>query len=246
MSWLIPILIIAFIILLFIIKQKQPGSAPENYPYIKNTALFSPAERSFLGILEQAVGNEYRIFGKVRVADVASVKSLPNKRDWYKAFNRISAKHFDFLLCAKGDLSIVCAIELDDKSHQQRKRQERDAFLVGVCQSISLPLIQVQAQAAYSVAEVKVKIMSALGQPETIILPHIQNSSVLENPEPPHSIAESQKQQPQAKVISAAPTCTKCASPMVKRQAKSGTNTGEVFWGCSAFPKCRNALRISA
>ncbi len=245
MSWLIPIFIIAFIILFFIIRLKQPSSSPESCPYIKNTALFSPAERSFLGVLEQAVGDEYRIFGKVRVADVASVKSMSNKRNWYQAFNRISAKHFDFLLCAKGDLSITCAVELDDKSHQQHKRQERDAFLVGVCQSISLPLIQIQAQAAYSVAEVRAKIVGALGQQEAIALP-INNSSPVENSEPSQSIAENQEQQLQAKVIPVTPTCTKCASPMVQRQAKSGTNAGEIFWGCSAFPKCRNAIRISA
>lgn len=35
------------------------------------------------------------------------------------------------------------------------------------------------------------------------------------------------------------PSCPKCGSPMVRREAKKGSNTGGVFWGCSRFPACR-------
>ncbi len=34
-------------------------------------------------------------------------------------------------------------------------------------------------------------------------------------------------------------TCPKCGEAMVLRTAKSGSNAGNEFWGCSAFPKCR-------
>jgi restriction system protein len=33
--------------------------------------------------------------------------------------------------------------------------------------------------------------------------------------------------------------CPKCGSPLVLRTVKTGAKTGERFWGCSAFPKCR-------
>jgi restriction system protein len=33
--------------------------------------------------------------------------------------------------------------------------------------------------------------------------------------------------------------CPKCSSPLVKRIAKRGANTGNEFFGCSGFPKCR-------
>lgn len=35
------------------------------------------------------------------------------------------------------------------------------------------------------------------------------------------------------------PVCPKCGSSMVKRTAKSGSNAGNSFWGCSNFPGCR-------
>lgn len=34
--------------------------------------------------------------------------------------------------------------------------------------------------------------------------------------------------------------CPKCGSEMVKREVKKGTNKGNLFWGCSTYPKCRS------
>jgi restriction system protein len=34
-------------------------------------------------------------------------------------------------------------------------------------------------------------------------------------------------------------TCPKCGSPIMLRTTKSGANAGSMFYGCSAFPKCR-------
>jgi len=35
------------------------------------------------------------------------------------------------------------------------------------------------------------------------------------------------------------PVCPQCGSPMVQRQVKRGEKTGQTFWGCSKYPKCR-------
>lgn len=74
-------------------------------PYQKCETLFTPAERSFLGVLQQAVGNNAAIFAKVRVADIVEPKTGLSRSARQKAFNKISAKRFDFLLCDKEDLS---------------------------------------------------------------------------------------------------------------------------------------------
>lgn len=39
-------------------------------------------------------------------------------------------------------------------------------------------------------------------------------------------------------------SCSKCGSVMVLREATKGKNAGNDFWGCSAFPKCRNISHI--
>jgi hypothetical protein len=38
--------------------------------------------------------------------------------------------------------------------------------------------------------------------------------------------------------------CSGCGSGVVLRKANKGKNTGNEFWGCSAFPKCRNVVEI--
>jgi Protein of unknown function (DUF2726) len=170
MTLLLIILFIFFAIVIFAAITKQQSGNTDGFPYQKCKSLFSPAERSFLGVLEQAVGSEHRVFGKVRIADVASVKNLSNRSTWQRAFNRISAKHFDFVICKASDLTVVCAVELDDKSHQQSKRKERDNFASGVCQAISLPLLQVPAQQAYSLQELKSKVSLAINPPLTTVV----------------------------------------------------------------------------
>lgn len=39
-------------------------------------------------------------------------------------------------------------------------------------------------------------------------------------------------------------SCSRCHSKMVLRKATKGKNAGNEFWGCSAFPKCRNVVEI--
>ncbi len=39
-------------------------------------------------------------------------------------------------------------------------------------------------------------------------------------------------------------SCSRCNSDMVLRKATKGKNAGNEFWGCSAFPKCRNVIEI--
>lgn len=39
--------------------------------------------------------------------------------------------------------------------------------------------------------------------------------------------------------------CPKCGSAMVLRETKNGVNAGKQFWGCSAFPRCRELQPIS-
>ena len=125
-----------------------------SFPYQPIDFLFTPAERSFLHVLDQVVPRGYRVFGKVRIADVLKVKKGLNGSDWQKAFNRISAKHFDYVICRSSDLAILVAIELDDSSHQQRKRRERDEFVDKATKAAGFPLVRVICQRSYSVDEI--------------------------------------------------------------------------------------------
>jgi len=245
MEWLALLVIVVVVLFVVGLKLGWHGGKPDRYPYVMNQVLFSAAERSFLGVLEQAIGREYRVLGKVRVADVVSVKSMSDRSVWQKAFNRISAKHLDFVLCRKDDLSICAAIELDDKSHQTNKRQERDAFIAGLCKAIALPLIQVQAQSAYAVADIRARVLDAIRLKEDG-----EERFRISGEDPriePRLYSTAEKYgYPKAAPESDNPSCPRCSSPMVRRKAMGGANVGQEFWGCSAFPKCRSIIPFSA
>ncbi|MGH1463162.1 MAG: DUF2726 domain-containing protein, partial [Neptuniibacter sp.] len=124
----------------------------------KKKTLFTEAERSFLGVLDQIIDpTQHRVFGKVRVADLIEPNPTKNRSEWQKAYNSISAKHFDYVICAAGTLQPACVIELDDKSHSQKKRQQRDELLESICREVELPLVRVPAQRTY-----KPKVIKAL------------------------------------------------------------------------------------
>ena len=63
--------------------------------------------------------------------------------------NRIHMKHVDFLICASDDMRPVLGIELDDKSHARKDRQERDTFVDSVFATAGLPILHVQAVGGY-------------------------------------------------------------------------------------------------
>jgi ssDNA-binding Zn-finger/Zn-ribbon topoisomerase 1 len=228
MIWIIIAVVIFSVALFFLAKHSEKNKpAQEVLPYQKSAALFTPAERSFLGVLQQAVGNSATIFGKVRMADVLEPKSGLGRSARQKAFNRISAKHFDFLLCDKEDLSVACAIELDDGSHNSKRRQERDEFLKGVCEAAGVPLIQIPAKSAYVISEVR------------SLLPRYLTVKDEQDPKP---LPAPEIQEPK----STSKVCPNCSTVMVKRVAKNGKHAGKEFWACKAYPKCKTIEAISA
>ena len=225
MNWILIAAIVLIVVALVFVKLSQKGASGDvDYPYQGAGPLFTPAERSFYGVLSQAVGTNATIFGKVRVADIAIPKKGLSRSDRQKAFNKISGKHFDFLLCNNDDLSVICAIELDDSSHKSEKRQRRDDFLNGVCSAAHIPLIQVPAKASYVISEIK-----------ELLAPHLNVAELT------HRQEEVSAQQ----IGNDEKICPKCSSSMVVRIAKNGSNAGKKFWACSSYPKCRHIEAIN-
>jgi hypothetical protein len=165
MSWVFILVIVVIVAAVFgAAASKKAGTGSKvGFPYVPAKTLFTAAERSFLGVLDQAVGSEHRVFGKVRVADLALVKPGLGTAARQGALNRVAAKHFDFVVCRASDLSVVCAVELNDSSHSSKRAQARDELLTKVCEAIGLPLVQVPAKRAYSVQELQAQFASVVG-----------------------------------------------------------------------------------
>jgi hypothetical protein len=136
------------------------GESPEALPYRRKDYLLTKAERSFFGVLRQAVGVEYLIFAKVRLADLVWIpRGTPSAQSHA---NRVNPKHIDFVLCDHDAIRPLLAIELDDSSHARSDRRSRDAFVDAALAAAGLPLLRVPAQTGYNVAELQSRIRTAI------------------------------------------------------------------------------------
>lgn len=154
---LIVLFIIIVVVLLIFLTAKS-----NSLSYSKKGPLFTPAERSFLGVLDAAYPEEFRVFGKVRIADILKPKKGMSRKNWQIAFNKISAKHFDYVLCSQDTLEPVLVVELDDKSHNKKTVKIRDEFVNSACQSAEIKILRVQAKSKYSVNETREAIKNIL------------------------------------------------------------------------------------
>jgi Protein of unknown function (DUF2726) len=156
------ILLIAIIVIFVkpeLVSPKDSQTSKQDYSYKIRGALLTPAEIKFHKVLKQAVDGKYIIFAKVRVADILTPADGLSKSHWQRAFNKISAKHFDFVLCNSENLKVEMVIELDDKSHLKSSRIARDNFLNQATNSSGLKFLRFQARSSYQVADVQSKIL---------------------------------------------------------------------------------------
>lgn len=237
MTWLlIAVVVLAVLVAVMLATKKaSKGVAGQPLPYLKKDSLLTPAERSFLGVLEQALGGRYRVYAQVRLGDLLAVKTGTNRSARAIALNRINRKHADFVLCEKESLEIVCAIELDDASHQQARRKARDSFLEEACRAAGLPLARFVAKAAYSIQDVREAIEQvAVIKPEPAPKPRDTESTRPIAQLPP--TADSQEK---------VPACPKCGGLTLLRTVKSGAHAGKRLWGCSRFPSCKGYIPLN-
>lgn len=207
------------------VKPKQAAQTVESIvpPYRLSSEFFSPAEANFFRVLKQMVGESLLIFPKVSLKEFLSVTDQKNFQSHY---NRIDRKHVDFLLCNSNTLQPVFAIELDDSSHRQADRGQRDIFVETILAKTGLPLVRIPVRASYNSQELGVLFKNAMQNREIRVAS--QDSS--------QKVAEASKNPP---------LCPTHGVPMVLRTSKHGTNLGEKFWGCPNYPQCREIIKIN-
>jgi uncharacterized protein DUF2726/topoisomerase-like DNA binding C4 zinc finger protein len=188
-------------------------------PYRLRDDFLSTAELSLFYVLKQLIGDQAMLMVKVRLADIFFV-SRPHEHAG--AFNQISQKHVDFLVCHPQTLKPLFGIELDDSSHNANKRQIRDQFVNEVFNEAQLPLVRIPVQRSYDRAQ-----LSAL------MSPYLNASASF----------VAVKDVPELPLQRAIPVCPKCGVNMVIRIAKQGKHIGEQFYACPNYPRCHEMAK---
>ncbi len=195
-------------------ENTQNHEYTSNSKYISKTTFLTKNEKDFFEALHNAAGNHYHIFSQVRLADIFNARSNDTSA-YYTAFNKIAAKHVDFLLCSK-NLKPIAGIELDDSTHKLDHRKQRDNFVNRLFEEAGLPLLRFPTQKKYNPNEISAEIAKVTGESiDRTTPPPLQSQNGI-------------------------PSCPNCLNFMVIRQTKKG----KLFWGCPNFPKCRETISI--
>ena len=120
---------------------------------VQRALFFSPTERALLGALDRALGSGYRVFGKVRVADLLEPRSGPLGG----RTRRLLRGQVDYVVCRASDLSVLCAINLEpDRApgvHKQTEKKRR-AHLEAAFHGADLPLLWLPERQSYALQSV--------------------------------------------------------------------------------------------
>jgi hypothetical protein len=131
---------------------------PEFYPYKLTESLLTRSEVAFYAALRLAAGQRYVIFPKVRLADIC--QGLDGWSDT-AAFNRVSSKRVDFLLCDPKTFRPVLAVELDDRARLSA-RGRRDGVKDEVFRALGLGPLRQWVRRSYDPAAMAHGIEDAL------------------------------------------------------------------------------------
>ena len=146
------------------IEQSQSEIDTNDYidtaksPFLIANSLLTKAEMNFYQVLKNVIDNEKQVIClKVRMIDVLWTKTyrVENKQTF---INKVNRKHFDFVICDKETLKPLMAIELDDKSHEEEARKERDEFVDALFTDLRFKVIHIPVQYTYNANEIKEKI----------------------------------------------------------------------------------------
>lgn len=140
-------------------REREENELAKEYHYTRNETLLSVAENSFFHVLNQVFTNDYNVFSKVRLADIISVKG----KRWQQGFNKIKAKHIDYIIVESGTSKILLAIELDDSSHNTKKAQKSDEVKDECLGEAGVPILRIKAAHSYNVEEIKKQVAVILG-----------------------------------------------------------------------------------
>lgn len=139
-------IIVAFFILLaldFITRKlftnkESTKIKKSTYRYFAKNTIMTERENKFFKQLNEILGNKWFIIPQVHLSALLNHKV--KGQNWKAAFRHINGKSVDYVLLSKETMKPICAIELDDSTHNYKNRVERDAEVERIFADAKLPL----------------------------------------------------------------------------------------------------------
>jgi hypothetical protein len=138
--------VVAAVGILLLVALLRHAARARRLPYFSREFLLTQGEAAFYQVLRKVVPDGLALCFKVRLCDLIDCAPDARRKGFW---SKIAQKHIDFVLVDASDTSIRLAIELDDRSHEQKDRRDRDAFVDGALGAAGIPILRVPAAAEY-------------------------------------------------------------------------------------------------
>lgn len=159
MEYLLIFIIIGFIIEK-IINKKNNNTEIDNTnnalkTYKKKEKLLTQNELLFYKFLKYITDkNNLQLFTQVAMYQLIESNNIND-------FNKIRSKTIDFVI-TDNDTKIIMCIELDDNTHNQNKRKERDNFVNNLFNQLNIKLLRIKVKNYYNIEELEKQIKESL------------------------------------------------------------------------------------
>lgn len=146
--------VIFIVVVLYVLSELKKSKTNKELPYQANKYLLTKGELQFYHVLKQIASEKaLEVHSKVRMWDLVHVPKDTELKLMFE--NKVRAKHIDFVLTKYSDSEIVLLIELDDKSHERKSRQESDEFKDDVIKAAGHKLLRIKTQKVYNADAIK-------------------------------------------------------------------------------------------
>ena len=131
------------------------------FPFDSKKSVFTPAEKNFQNLVEQAMGAKYRVINRVKLADIVTIRNGVSDRASQSAANNAEGKYLDFVICDRNTMKLLGAIDLVDTQGKGYKIK-KDWFVSGALEAASIPHLRIKVKANYTLDEIRACINSRL------------------------------------------------------------------------------------
>lgn len=140
---LLAVAVIIVVILDFVTRKIFSNNASSeikksNYRYYSKPYIMTERENKFFTTLNEIFGSKWYVVPQVHLSALLNYKV--KGQNWKAAFRHINGKSVDFVLISKETNKTICAIELDDSTHNYKNRAERDAEVERMFAEAKIPL----------------------------------------------------------------------------------------------------------
>lgn len=141
------------------VSAGQVISDGKPYVYEKKSLLLTKNEQGYFDALRAQVPGDYHVFPQINLA------AFVEKKDGSRYRNELF-RNVDFLV-TDGSFAPCIAVEINDRTHTEKDRRERDEKVKSILEEAGIPLVTLWTEYGISGSYIKKRLDEALASPVT-------------------------------------------------------------------------------